>query len=678
MRRPFFIFIILFTVWIELAAASSQWVRWTVKDDSQGDFERVLSVLNQKTGFDLKSSDFLLIEDRDLAITHFKMFVQVEAGVPINLRSIRIWTSLRDQKLVQAEALVDSHRAPSELNKKALANRSLNSQATMNLVRAVIKNNLDDSAIRSVKWNDSWHGNDIFREFKITGQRGYHVVSVSLTEMKVVSYRYEEFPQTDTEFKMPIQIYPVYEEIEGEGTILTRIQSELRYLKNQVARPTTNPFQPLLSRRYLERQYDPILGLMPSGQAQGLWAMPYLKSQAEKLQAALALSDNSLASTNTVLEGRYATINLHPEVPKHFKNLVFTPALSAQFVPNWLPTPEDPREWEMIPTSTLRGKPIASADEAWNRPARRLPDHNPVSYINDGFDELQVYWAVNQMFDSLKAMGFTDPELSTRQFHAFLYDPDIAYRNNAYYHDDTINFTTYSPEEHNMARDNTTIWHELGHGVMDRLMGDLIRLADTGGLSEGMADLVAQFIIHDVTGSQPFPGLDRMRINNQTGFYLTNEVHDDGEAYGGAMNDLLLAAIAKDGKAGLAKVTDLVLESMRLCRNHPALTAQQWFGHMLFADELGNEPLRKPGELSGFVEKALSGRNFSMDGSTAAAFTLKKGNDEITATGPGSRPNPIPLKLKESETQSFKLQVNLKSSPTYAFKYPVTVKVQLR
>jgi hypothetical protein len=75
-----------------------------------------------------------------------------------------------------------------------------------------------------------------------------------------------------------------------------------------------------------------------------------------------------------------------------------------------------------------------------------------------------------------------------------------------------------------MARDNTTIWHELGHGVMDRMMGDHIELADTGGLSEGMADFVAQLVVNDVTGGTDFPGKYAMRIFNNTGYYLTNEV----------------------------------------------------------------------------------------------------------------------------------------------------------
>jgi hypothetical protein len=118
------------------------------------------------------------------------------------------------------------------------------------------------------------------------------------------------------------------------------------------------------------------------------------------------------------------------------------------------------------------GRPMQSFEEAYQRPARRLADHNPTEYINDGFDELQVYHSINTLFESLQAMGFTDPELSTRPFHAFLYDPDIGSRNNAYYTDDTINFATYTPQAVNYARDNPTIWHELGHGIMDRMMGD--------------------------------------------------------------------------------------------------------------------------------------------------------------------------------------------------------------
>jgi hypothetical protein len=279
------------------------------------------------------------------------------------------------------------------------------------------------------------------------------------------------------------------------------------------------------------------------------------------------------------------------------------------------------------------------------------------------------------MFESLRASGFTDPELSTRPFHAFLYNPDISYRDNAFYTDDTINFTTYSAKSPNMARDNTTIWHELGHGVMDRMMGDHIELADTGGLSEGMADFVAQLVVNDVTGGTDFPGKYAMRIFNNTGYYLTNEVHDDGEAYGGSMNDILQSAMAKYGREGLKKITDLTMETMRLTRNHPGLTAVDWFQHMLFADELGRKGVRGPGELKEMIIKALNGRNFNMDGSASALLTVKNGSSEVTSSGPGSRINPIKVSLNEQKSAEFNLDISVKNSATYKFKFPVTVKV---
>jgi hypothetical protein len=229
-----------------------------------------------------------------------------------------------------------------------------------------------------------------------------------------------------------------------------------------------------------------------------------------------------------------------------------------------------------------------------------------------------------------------------------------------------------------MARDNSTIWHELGHGVMDRLMGDQIQLADTGGLSEGMADFVAQLVINDVTGGTPFPGKELLRIFNNMGFHLTNEVHDDGEAYGGAMNDLLRAAMSRYGRPGLAKVTDLTLETMRLTRNHPGLTASDWFEHMVFADSLGNSPVRQGGELQALILKALNGRNFTFGNAENAKFTLKNGNDEVTSKGPGSRDNPIQLKLKADETASYTLNASVQDSATYAFKFPVTVRVDFK
>jgi len=658
------------------AIAAPKFVRWTGEQDKNSDLSHVLDVIRAKTGLALSLTDLMLLEDRALATSHFTMLLQTAAKIPIRFQNIRIWTSPSSGEVIQVEARVDEP-PPSNRVRFELRNSFLSSARTMELLRSAVLNHPDDREMRSVDWMDYWEKNALIRVVKAKGRRGTHTIIISLAQKTVSQYSYQEYPQAD-ELSIAAQIYPIYEEVEDEGTLLPRVASELRYIKSKTAQPSADPYLALLSQRYPGKKSDPVLGLTVEGRKQGLWAMSYVRSQAAALLAQVPLSPNTFDSGKVVLEGRYATINLHPNVPAQFQNLSFTPQRSAQFKPDWKPMPENPEEWEMLPGSGVLGRPIASAEEAWNRPARRLPDHDPSSYINDGFDELQVYWAINQMFDSLRPMGFVDPELSTRRFHAYLYDPEIVYRDNAYYTDDTINFTTYSPKQPNMARDNTTIWHELGHGVMDRMMGDHIRLADTGGLSEGMADFIAQLVLGDVTGGKNFPGKEKLRIFNNTGFYLTNEVHDDGEAYGGSMNDLLETAVEVHGRAGLTKVTDLTLEAMRLTRNHPGLTAVDWFEHMLFADELGHRPVREPGELSALIVKALAGRNFNLDGAVAASFTLKNGDEEVTSTGPGSRENPIRLHLEESETASYQLKINLKSTPTYGFVYPVTVKVAVR
>ena len=662
------IVISLFVGFTAFAAPTS--VRWTGAEDANADLGHVLDVIRVKTGITLTPANLLQIEDRDLANNHFTMWFQTQANTPISGQSLRIWKTLDTGKTVQVEALVDK---PS----RALFVAELtpmDSQETMKLVRSAVQSQPDDRQLRSVTWRDFWEKGKLVRVVRAKAKHGEHEVKLSLESHKVVTQKYREYPQFDgnSEFTVPVQVYPIYEQAESTGAILSRISTELRYLKAMTPHTSTDPYLPMRTQRYLASKQDPVLGLTVDGRAQGFWAMTFLKAQAADLVNQLPLSPNSFQNGGVVLEGRYATVNLYPDVLK-MTGLSFTPHLAAVFKPDVVPATGIAGEDELIPKASLHGRPIASLDDAWTRPARRLPDNDPASYLGDGFDELQVYWSVSQLFDSLRAMGWVDPELSTRPFNAFLYDTDISYRDNAFYTDDTINFTTYSGP--NMARDNSTIWHELGHGVMDRLMGDFITLADTGGLSEGMADFVAQLVLNDVTNGQPYEGKTDLRIFNHMGFYLTNEVHDDGEAYGGTMNDLLVAAMNQGGRAGLTKVTDLTLETMRLTRNNPGLTANDWFAHMLFADQLGNKPVRAPGELNALILQALSGRNFNLDGSVAATFTVLVGNNELTSNSLGARENPIKVKLAADATQSYAMSVKLKSSPGFQFKYPVTVKV---
>ena len=663
---------------VAFAGNNQKSVRWTYKEDNNSDFVHIIDVINQKTGFALSVSDFSMLESRKLAKYNYLMLTQLQNGLPIEGNTLRIWTNNQGE-LFQVEAQV-SDKSSSELSKQSLSmspetvQALLASDTTMDLVRKEVFNHPDDKQIRNVQWKDVIEKDKVLRIVKVKGKRGTHLIKIDPIGKKVVDHLYEEFPNADNDIKtisIPVHIYPIYEEVEKTNELMPRVPAYLRNLVSKIHKADSDPYSPLRSMKYLYSMLDPFKGLTSAGRKDGFWAPTYVKRQGNAILNSLPLVDNNFAS-GFVLEGKFTSINIHPEAIKQFNGkLSFKPKFSGQFR-------FDYRDDEMIPTATYHGKPFASRKEIEHVDAVRLPDNNVLEYLNNGFDSVQVYWAVDQLFETLHKSGFNDPELSTRPFHAFLYDPDISMKNNAYYTDDTINFTTYSPNQGNMARDNTTIWHELGHGVMDRLMGDFINLAGTGGLSEGMADFVAQMVLHDVTGASSFPGLSDMRIINQTGFFLTNEVHDDGEAFGGTMYDILTSAEKKFGiYNGLQMMTDLTLDAMRLSRNHPALGEKEWFDHMLFADELGNGNVRKSGDLRPLILAALAKRNFSMDSNSHAEFVFKANGNDVIAGQPGSRSKPIPITLKPGDTKAFNLTVQLKNSAFYKFKFPVKVRVSL-
>jgi len=254
-------------------------------------------------------------------------------------------------------------------------------------------------------------------------------------------------------------------------------------------------------------------------------------------------------------------------------------------------------------------------------------------------------------------------------------------KDNAYYYDNTINFTTYSPGQPNFARDNPTIWHELGHGVMERLMGSHLGFADSnggyGGLSEGMADFVAKIIIEHQTSGAEFSGMNGFRIINNTGFYLTNEFHDEGESYGGAMSDMLNDALKKSGREGLYDFADLTLEAMRLTRNHPALSATSWFEHMLYADELGSE-VREKLQFKELITSALVKRNFSFDPGfvpSSMKVTFEKG--ELTNASEASRDRPL-VECGVDGVVTHNLKIDLNSGDAKFIKFPAIVKVEFK
>lgn len=663
------------------AKAATHHFRWEQQFGLSGQLQPILRQLNQTSGLTpLTVADFKEVENKTLANYRFVTSLQLSQGVPVRGAMIRTWESLSDGHLVLMEAdLDDGVQQTSRLQSlhkfgvlSAKIPALMSKVNSIAIAQARILETGSDRKITKINSQDQWNGSDLERVIKVTGRRGVHTIIYSHLSGKVTSQSFQEFPEAD----LQALVYPIYEETNSH-VMQTRIPVTLRNINPYRRDFQGDPYAPLKTRHYYDSLNDDFLATTPDGQAQGYWSMNSLKQLIAGLLGNLPSVPNDFANGGMYLEGKYATINLHPDATK-FSGVTVPLRPSERVMFDYKPTTLAGKpDYELSIVSSYKGHTLADAQAALNRVARRLPDHDAASYINDGFDEIQVYYAVNTLMETLQAMGFTDPELSTRPFNAFLFNPDIEYRDNAFYTDDTINFTTYSPSEQNAARDNATIWHELGHGVMDRLMGDRIRLADTGGLSEGMADFVAQLVIQSVTDGKPFDGMDEFRIINSIGFNLTDEVHDDGEAYGGAMRDLLAAAMAKEGHAGVVKVSDITLDAMRLARNHPGLTANGWFETILFADHLGHPGLRAPDEMHLLITQALAKRNFRFDRGQTAAFNLVADGKTIDATTPGSRSNPIVQKLAPGTLGTHALEISLASSDTYHFKYPVTISVEL-
>jgi hypothetical protein len=656
------------------------------KGQMAANLETLLNKVRLETGANFGKSNFVLVEERELATSKFTMYVQVNSMVPVARTAIRIWSDLKTNELILAEMHLDEKTQGQEqlLNAKfkkarftpgAMKSSQL-SLAVNSLVEKAVSSHGTDARIISMKFKDQWENGDLVRVVEVRARRGVHHITVSLLKNKVVRTDYMEFPQSER-VSYHANVFPMYEEAEGTGERLQTVVKELRYIDTQITDAGENPLNTLGNARFTEASYFPLLAETQVGTMFNLWSEASLRARIEGLAAKLPQRSNNFES-GLLLQGKYATINLHPGVKEAFKGIEFALKPTTNHMLTWAPVEG---MYEAKPVSGLAGKLITSEEDLLSRIPFRHPEHDATSYINSGFDEIQVYYAVTALMESLVEMGFTDKGLSEKPFHAFLYDPDIAMRDNAYYYDNTINFTTYNPGSQNLARDNSTIWHELGHAVMERIMGAHLGFADTkggyGGLSEGMADFVASIVVEHQTNGVRFPGKENFRIINETGFYLTNEFHDEGEAYGGAMNDILLAVIENEGQAGLHAFTDLTLEAMRLTRNHPALSASSWFAHMVYADELGSA-VRAPGKYKELITSALSARNFAFEKDFAPAkMTVKFGETELTNESPASREKPLTA-CGTDGVVAHDLKLALTAGDSQFIKFPATIKVEYK
>jgi hypothetical protein len=677
------VFLFLSTLTLSSAFAYEAQIK---KGEMSADFDVLLEKARQETGARFNKSDFQLIEKRDLATSRFSMFVQTNSMIPVARTAVRIWSDLKTGELILAELHLDE-KADAEKEKLrakflqgkfspgALKSKQL-SLAISELVAEEVQKHPSDKRVLGMKFNDVWDKGDLVREVEVRSRRGVHFISVSLLKNKILKSTYREFPQGDS-VTLKANVFPIYEEVEKTGERLNYEERELRHVHSKIYDAGEDPLRGLGDQRFSEDKYNPILAQTMYGEALGLWSEGSIRKKVEALTSKLPIKANDFEN-GLLLEGKYVTINLHPGVKEAFKEIDFTLKPTVHHMLTWM---NNGSGWEAKPTLGFAGKVITSENDLLNRIPFRHPEHNPASYINSGVDEAQVYYAVTVLMESLVDMGFTDKELSEKPFHAFLYDPDIGMKDNAYYYDNTINFTTYNPGSPNMARDNPTIWHEMGHAVMERIMGSYLGFADSkggyGGLSEGMADFIAQIVVEHETAGADFPGKNDFRIINETGFYLTNEFHDEGEAYGGAMNDMLMTIISYEGRQGLIAFTDLTLEAMRFTRNHPALSAASWFEHMLYADELGST-VRTSGKYREVILNALKARNFSFSKSfRPASMTITFDGKELTNESQGSRENPITYCGQEGVI-NHDLKLSLRSGDARFINFPAVVKIEYK
>jgi len=429
-----------------------------------------------------------------------------------------------------------------------------------------------------------------------------------------------------------------------------------------------DPYEILSGLPLLRSHYDEQKGSTEEGIKQGYWSMALLQALIQQgQQAAIPTANSFSAAQGLVLDGRYVSVNIHPGAKKFIDDGTFPWRFSGALQQDTVSVMGD---MALLFQTSFRGKTYVSPDELMAEPVRD-PQHSVAAYLKDGVDQVQVYWSVTEMMEQMHQLGFTDPEISTRKFQAFLYNPDPFFRNNAFYNRDTINFTTYTPDASNFARDNTTIWHELGHGVIDRLCGQ-IELAKGEGFHEGFADFIAELVLQSTSFQREFPGRTGQRIYNVSAFNFANEPHDDGEAYGGFMRNVLDKAIALWGRDGLLKTADLTLETMRFMRGHPAIDEQEWVEKLLFVDSRAT--LRRgAGDFKKIIEDSLAARNFSADGKGLAEMHVDIDGQRLMRGGDGSRSTPMSRPL--GQESRFDLKVSLQDGQNFKFSYPAKIVV---
>lgn len=456
------------------------------------------------------------------------------------------------------------------------------------------------------------------------------------------------------------ELYPVYEEIEvwdssTRAGYLGKGKSEKVTISSLGAKTTAlpHPFFPSLVGSYDE---DLDQSWKPEASGPGTWNLQDLK--VDLSISSPSATDNT--GRSTVLDGPYISISVHPAAVKFLdKPELYFPYPHA----DW--TTKDGKKYFYVVNESVAYGPLNSRLDS---KAVRDSQHDFKKMMKDPTDALHVYQGTHEFFTTLKKFGLNDFSDSELKVRGYLYDTNPLWVDNAYFKNGTINFTTYSHDAPNFARDSTVIWHELGHSIFYKYVN--YNIGKKGfGMNEGFSDFISHFVFRAKGFSEDYPHYKSMRYYSEAKFNIANQVHDDGEAYVGALKDILEDKIRSDGPAAFNKTLQLVISTLKYLRESKNLSEQEFFHTLLLVDDMGSD-IRKSGEFKSIIEKALKNRNFSLRDDEQTYLVMSVNEDKIDVAGKGSRNDPYVFTEDPNASHEFVIKSILVEKPAMKINYP--------
>ncbi|MFG1905114.1 M4 family metallopeptidase [Kribbella sp. NPDC048928] len=182
---------------------------------------------------------------------------------------------------------------------------------------------------------------------------------------------------------------------------------------------------------------------------------------------------------------------------------------------------------------------------------------------NEKFEQVMVYYHINQTQEYIQKLGFTDVNNESQDFSVDTYAGD-----NSFYDPSTDMITTGEGGVDD-AEDAEVIWHEYGHAIQDDVVPGFGESEQAGAIGEGFGDYWA--VTNSIPVSKGFelpcvmdwdatsytsdePHCLRRTDGTKTTDDIDGEVHDDGEIWSRALWDI-------HQSLGRTKANKLILEA---------------------------------------------------------------------------------------------------------------------